>query len=53
MEEACNYSKTKMEHLSCGALTHNLASWHPCPFWRKRVVRRYVLLRKALKCIGS
>ena len=25
MEEACNYSKTKMEHLSCGALTHNLA----------------------------
>ena len=25
MEEACNYSKTKMEHLICGALTHNLA----------------------------
>ena len=53
MEEACNYSKTKMEHLSCGALTHNLACWRPCPFWLKRVVRRYVLLRKALKCIGS
>ena len=33
MEEACNYSKTKMEHLICGALTHNLACWRPCPFW--------------------
>ena len=53
MEEACNYNKTKMGHLSCGALTHNLACWRPCPFWRKRVVRRYVLLRKALKCTGS
>ena len=31
--------KTKMEHLSCGALTHNLACWRPCPFWRKRRVR--------------
>ena len=36
MEEACNYSKTK--HLICGALTHNLACWRPCPFWGKRVV---------------
>ena len=54
MEEACNYSKTKMEHLSCGALcTHKLASWRPWPFWHKRVVRIYVLLHKALKCIGS
>ena len=53
MEEACNYSKTKMEHLSCGALcTHKLASWRPCPFWRGRVVRIYVLLHKALQCIG-
>ena len=53
MEEACDYSKTEMEHLICDALTHNLTCWRPCPFWGKRVVRRYVLLRKALKCIGS
>ena len=40
MEEACDYSKTKMEHLSCGALcTHKLASWRPCLFWYKRVFR--------------
>ena len=45
-----NYSKTKMEHLSCGALcTHNLAFWRPCLFWRGRVVRIYVLLHRALK----
>ena len=54
MEEACNYSKTKMENISCGALrTHNLAFWRPCPFWRGRVVRIYVVLHGALKCIGS
>ena len=50
MEEACNYSKSKMEHLSCGTLcTHNLAFWRPCPFLRGRVVRIYVLLHRALK----
>ena len=53
MEEACNHSKTKMEHLSCGALTHNLACWRPCPFWRKRVVRIYLLLRKMYRVIGT
>ena len=53
MEEACNYSKTKMEHLSCGAFTHDLACWRPCPFWRKRVVRRYLLLRKMYRVIGT
>ena len=54
MEEACIITVKQMEHLSCGALcTHKLASWRPCPFWHKRVVRIYVLLHKALKCIGS
>ena len=54
MKEACNYSKTKMEHLSYGALcTHNLAFCRPCPFWRGRVVRIYVLLHRALKYIRS
>ena len=54
MGETCNYSKTKMEHISCGAPMHvkpNILA--PKPFRRGRVVQLYVLLHRAPKLIGA
>ena len=32
--------------------TYNLTFWRPNPFWRGHLVRLYVLLHGAPKCIG-
>ena len=52
--EACNYSKTEMEHFSCGAPIHvKPRILAPQAIRRGRAVRLYVLLHRAPKCIGA